>query len=484
MHFEIPNYILIKQLGQGTMAEVWLAEHKINKRRAAIKVMKPSSLSDSDVEELFIREGEVLASFRDDNIVAIYDNNRIGDLAYIVMEFLSEGTLQERMQRGPINAGEAIGLTVQIAKALGAAHQIDVIHRDLKPANIMLRNETTPVLTDFGAARMLARTTIYGKDGSIVGTPTYMSPEQITGQPLNGSSDLYALGILFYELLTGALPYPGGSINEIASQHLFAQIPKLPVEIAMLQPILERLLAKKVEERFASAQDFIDALRNCYIHELALRRQVGFAATSVAWSSQLRALGFVLDTQQKTEVRVAQGEFLKGMENTPNDSKVPAKPWWSRRSGWIIAVSALALSIGLFMIWPEPSKTSVAKKVEKTSTLAPRTNQYNYQGRLITLAPDMIFDLTDKVESANVTGLSSNDPNLGISLVLKTSQKLALQQFSEQNVSKEVGLIYKGRLVSVAVLQGPITEGNIFISSGASSTTEEMMTLATELSAN
>ncbi len=484
MHFEIPNYILIKQLGQGTMAEVWLAEHKVNKRRAAIKVMKPSSLSDSDVEELFIREGEVLASFRDDNIVAIYDNNRIGDLAYIVMEFLPEGTLQERMQRGPISVGEAIGLTVQIAKALGAAHQIDVIHRDLKPANIMLRNETTPVLTDFGAARMLARRTIYGKDGSIVGTPTYMRPEQITGQPLNGSSDLYALGILFYELLTGVLPYPGGSISEIASQHLFAQIPKLPDELAMLQPILERLLAKKVDDRFGSAQEFIDTLRNCYINELALRRQVGFAATSVAWSSQLRALGFVLDTQQKTEVRIAQGEFLRGVEDTPNDSKVPAKPRWSKRGGWIMAVSALALSIGLLMIWPEPSKTSAAKKVENTSLGAPRTNQYTYQGRQIILAPEMIFDLTGKVESANVSGLSRDDPNFGIHLVLKPSQKLALQQFSELNASKEVGLSYKGRLVSVAVVHGPLTDGNISISSGASSTLEEMMTLAAELSAN
>ena len=311
------------------MAEVWLAEHKRNKRKAAIKILKRSVLSNSDAEALFLREGEVLAGFDHSNIVKIYDNDKIGDLAYLAMEVLSGGSLLERMQRGPIQVGEALGLTAQIASALEAAHKQQIIHRDLKPANVMLRDETTPVLTDFGAVRLLDRSTIYGRDGSIIGTPIYMSPEQITGQPLTGSSDVYALGILFHELLVGQLPFPGSTIQEIATQHLYAPIPQLPAAISMLQPVLEKLLAKLPDRRYASAQAFIDSLRGMFIHDEALRRQVSYSGTSQAWSSQLRALGFVLDTAQREEVRRAQGNYLGAHAETipsPPVSKAVNKP--------------------------------------------------------------------------------------------------------------------------------------------------------------
>lgn len=311
MSFDIPNYSMLRKLGEGAMAEVWLAEHRRNGRKAAIKILKPAAVADGDFEKLFLREGQVLASFDHPNIVRIYDNDRVGDLAYLVMEHLPGGTLAERMQRRPITIGEALGLIVQIAAALDAAHRQQVIHRDLKPANIMLRDETTPVLTDFGAVRLLDRSTIYGRDGMIVGTPIYMSPEQLQGQTLGASSDLYALGVLFFELLTGDRPFPGMSFPEIAAQHLYAPIPRLPPAIAMLQPVLDRLLAKQPDDRYQHAQTVIDDLRAIFIHDEALRQQVGFSATSAAWSTQLRALGFVLDRDQKAEVRVAQGEFLR-----------------------------------------------------------------------------------------------------------------------------------------------------------------------------
>ena len=330
MSVEIPNYILQSRLGEGAMAEVWLAEHRRNGRKAAIKVLKPAALADESFEKLFLREGQVLASFDHPNIVRIYDNDRVGDTAYLVMEHLAGGTLAERMRRAPITIGETLGLVVQIASALEAAHRQQVIHRDLKPANIMLRDETTPVLTDFGAARVLDRSTIYGKDGMIVGTPVYMSPEQVSGQTLGGGSDLYALGVIFFELLTGDRPFPGTSFPEIAAQHLYAPIPQLPPAVAMLQPVLDRLLAKKPEDRYADAQAFIDALREVFIHDEALRQQVGFAATSMAWSSQLRALGFALDPGQKNQVRRAQGDYLRA--GTPATDAVATQPAAAVRS--------------------------------------------------------------------------------------------------------------------------------------------------------
>ena len=362
MAVEIPNYTLERRLGEGAMAEVWLGEHRRNGRKAAIKILKPAALADESFEKLFLREGQVLASFDHPNIVRIYDNDRVGDSAYLVMEHLPGGTLAERMRRAPITIGETLGLVVQIASALEAAHRQQVIHRDLKPANIMLRDETTPVLTDFGAARLLDRSTIYGKDGMIVGTPVYMSPEQVSGQTLAGSSDLYALGVIFFELLTGERPFPGTSFPEIAAQHLYAPIPQLPPSVAMLQPVLDRLLAKKPEDRYPSAQAFIDALREVFIHDEALRQQVGFAATSMAWSSQLRALGFALDPAQKNQVRQAQGEYLRaappaaGTTVTGPTQPVPASPGATtppaadaRRSNapaWVALALALAAAAG------------------------------------------------------------------------------------------------------------------------------------------
>ena len=308
VEIQIPNYTLLSKLGEGAMADVWLAEHQINKRKAAIKILKPKGLSD---EEVFVREGRALASFDHPNIVRIHDQGRVGKLCYLVMECLQGGTLEKRMdpKSPPVTVGEALGLVVQIAGGLEVAHQQQVVHRDLKPANIMLRNDTTPVLTDFGLARFLNRSmSMHAQAGLIVGTFFYMSPEQLTGQELDGRTDLYALGILFFELLTGQRPFSGRTLAEISAQHFYAPLPQLPTELVVLQPVLEQLLAKKKEDRYPTAQAFIDALRLCFLNEVALRQQVGFAATSRAWSSQLRALGFVMDSPQLVDVRIAQGE--------------------------------------------------------------------------------------------------------------------------------------------------------------------------------
>jgi serine/threonine-protein kinase PpkA len=305
----IPNYKILKKIGEGGMSDIWLAEHRRNLRKVAIKVLRKSGqLSDAENEELFQREGEVLASFNDRNIITIYDNDRNGDVAYLAMEYISGGTLLDRMRRSMISVGEAIGIVVQIASALGAAHRRGIVHRDLKPENILMRDDTTPVLTDFGAARIKDRNTIFSKDGATVGTPVYMSPEQVTGQELDGRSDIYAIGILFFELLTGSRPFRGGSFTEIASQHLYAPIPKLPDELGPMQHIIDALLAKSAEQRYSTTQGFIDALRSVVLGDTVLRRHISHTANSPAWTSQLRALGFILDNNERTEVvPVAEG---------------------------------------------------------------------------------------------------------------------------------------------------------------------------------
>lgn len=359
----IPNYKILKKIGEGGMSDIWLAEHRRNLRKVAIKVLRKSGqLSDAENEELFLREGEVLASFNDRNIITIYDNDRHGEYAYLAMEYIPGGTLLDRMRRSMISVGEAIGLIVQIASALGAAHRRGIVHRDLKPENILMRDDTTPVLTDFGAARIKDRKTIFSKDGATVGTPVYMSPEQVTGQELDGRSDLYAIGILFFELLTGKKPFRGGTFTEIASQHLYAPIPKLPDELGPLQHIIDTLLAKSAEQRYSTAQGFIDALRSVVLGDAVLRRYISHSANSPAWSTQLRALGFILDNNERTEVLpVPEGiadahgtvPHAPASPPVPGEARQPQVSLATRRHGrfrpwliWLLPVLAALVLLG------------------------------------------------------------------------------------------------------------------------------------------
>jgi len=355
------------------MAEVWLAEHKIHRRSAAIKILKPSTLNDADVEQLFRREGEVLAGFRNDNIVAIYDINRIDNLAYIVMEYLPAGSLLDRIRRGPISVGEAIGLIVQIANALVVAHPLGIIHRDLKPANVMMRDQTTPVLTDFGAARMIGRPTIYGKDGGTVGSPSYMSPEQISADTLDGRSDLYALGVMFYELLTGHVPFIADSREGVLWMHLNNPPPLLAAKLSILQPVMDRLLDKQPGGRFATAQIFIDALRTCFANEIALRQLVRLGSNSTAWFTRLVALGFSMDIPQQDEAAgsladdyetVAQVKRVTALETTrPRSSPSPepltldsSEPMGRRtvsKRAWLIGAGTASLLAISLAVWIE-----------------------------------------------------------------------------------------------------------------------------------
>lgn len=299
MHNYIPHYNLLRQLDSGSMGEVWLAEHASNGRRAAVKFLRSELISDSgdlspaDVQELFLRECQVLASFDHPNIVRIYDNARVGDTPYMVMELLAGGTLAERIRQGPLSVGEAIGIVVQVANALGTVHSQQVIHRDLKPANIMLRDEVTPVLTDFGLVRLLqpGKGTVIGK--LMAGTLNYMSPEQFQRQPASVSTDLYALGVIFHELLTGRIPYVRTHFEAIPRSAM-PPPPPLPREWSSLQPVLDQLLAEEPRRRYATAQQFITALRHTFVTDPNLAHLIGYSGLGSAWFERLHSLGFAV----------------------------------------------------------------------------------------------------------------------------------------------------------------------------------------------
>jgi len=259
MALQIPGYRIIRKINQGGMSTVYLAIQISVGRIVALKVMTPSLTSDPAFNERFQREATIVGQLSHPNIVAIYDIGRADDLNYIAMDYLPNGSVHDKMING-MTAEEALRVTREIANALDHAHEKGYIHRDIKPENILFRADNSAVLSDFGVAKGIVGVSRMTHVGTVVGTPHYMSPEQTRGQTVDARSDLYSLGVLFFEMLTGSLPYQGEDTVTIALKHISAPIPKLPLQYQAYQKILEKFLAKDPDQRFQSGQEVSIAL--------------------------------------------------------------------------------------------------------------------------------------------------------------------------------------------------------------------------------
>lgn len=296
-------------LGRGSFGTVWRGQHRDDPDfQVAIKMLHLQCGAEPELQQAkdaFLREARILCRLQHPSIVRLFEFSWNAGRPYLVMELLSAGSLLARLRKGPpLTVSEALALTVQIAQALEIAHRNAVIHRDLKPDNIMLRGgELTPVITDFGIARLDELTRSISTQ---IGTPLYMAPEQFQGRAISGRTDVYALGILFYELLTGQAPYRSTNPYALAEMHQRLPLPQLPPALAPLQPVLNRMLAKDPDARFSTAAAVVEALRLTFLNDAALRTLVGYAGDGRAWSSQLRALGFELPQEVMVEVREAQ----------------------------------------------------------------------------------------------------------------------------------------------------------------------------------
>lgn len=255
---QIPGYRIDRVIGKGAMSTVYLAVQESLERRVALKILTPAMAADPAFNKRFVKEGKMIAKLGHPHIVTIYDTGVDPDYSYIAMEYLAAGTLKERIQAG-LEPERAVAILVQIAKALGYAHRQNCIHRDIKPANILFRDADTAVLSDFGIAKNLEDKTQLTAAGWRIGTPNYMSPEQALGKPLDARCDLYSLGVVFYEALTGHRPYQGADAFETALLHVKGPIPTLPEPLRRFQPVIDRVLAKNPEQRFATAEELAQA---------------------------------------------------------------------------------------------------------------------------------------------------------------------------------------------------------------------------------
>ncbi len=256
---DIPNYEIGKLAGRGGVAEVYLARHKLLDRTVAIKVIAPAS-ADDFADKRFLKEAKVVAGLRHPNIVSIYDVGVYENKYYIIMEYLEGGDLKQNVKR-TLSIPQTLKIIRQITSALAHAHDKGFVHRDIKSQNIMFRGDGTAVLTDFGIVKDLTADSGYTMDGTSIGTPHYMSPEQAQGAgEIDWRTDLYSLGVTFYEMLTGSVPYNADSAIAVALKHIKDPIPRLPEQFAGFQPIIDKLMAKKPEDRFQSAHDLLRAI--------------------------------------------------------------------------------------------------------------------------------------------------------------------------------------------------------------------------------
>ncbi len=245
----IPRYLVLDTLGESPRATVYLAHSTALDRNVALKV---SRNIDSD-EAQFGREYQAIGTLSHPGVVDLYDYGFHDGHEFIAMEYFPCGDLRARLQY-PVTPGEALDCLRSIASALSAVHSQGIVHRDLKPGNIMLREDGQIVLIDFGIAKQVGNGSQSTAVGMLRGSPYYMSPEQAQGKDLDARSDIYSLGVVFHEMLTGSRPYTGITAIEVLQQHVSEPVPKLPSALAQYQPLIESMMAKDRNQRMPSAE--------------------------------------------------------------------------------------------------------------------------------------------------------------------------------------------------------------------------------------
>ena len=267
------RYRLEARIAAGGMSTVYRALDETLERQVAVKLMNREVATDSDQLERFRREARAVAQLSHPHIVGVIDAGEDDGRPYIVFEYVEGETLKDRIRRlGRLPITEAVAYAIEIARALGAAHARHIVHRDVKPQNVLIDHEGSAKVTDFGIARTLEEDGLTA-DGRVLGTTDYVSPEQALGQDVTGQSDLYSLGVVLYEMLTGEVPFKGESQVAVAMKHVRETIPdvqlKRPEVSAALASVVDTATAKRLDERYADDAELIADLEDVLAIETA-----------------------------------------------------------------------------------------------------------------------------------------------------------------------------------------------------------------------
>jgi len=261
------RYEIIEKIGEGGMSVVYKAKDRLLNRYVAIKILRPEFIKDEQFVENFRKESQAAAGLSHPNIVNVYDVGKEGNIHFIVMELIDGKSLSQVIEeKGKLDYKEAISIAKQVASALSLAHKNQIIHRDVKPHNILITSSGTAKLADFGIARAVSKASIAEGSEKIMGSVHYFSPEQARGAYIDERSDLYSLGIVLYEMLTGKVPFDGDNPISIALMHINNTIPSVSESVKGIPPQLEKVIEKATDKyqtnRYKSAEEIIEDLDN------------------------------------------------------------------------------------------------------------------------------------------------------------------------------------------------------------------------------
>jgi len=421
------RYKIIRKLGAGGMADVYLAEDQELGRRVAIKILNDRHAADDQFIERFRREAKNAAGLSHPNIVSIYDRGDSEGTYYIAMEYLEGRSLKELIvSRGSAPVRTAIEYARQVLAALGAAHKQGIVHRDIKPHNVLVGPEGRLKVTDFGIARSGASQMT--EVGSIIGTAQYLSPEQARGSQVDQTSDVYSVGVVLYELLTGQVPFTGDTPLEIAMKHL-SEVPRPPSELREdvppdLDMVVLRALAKDPSERYQSAEE-MDADLERILNGLPVGEDTAAAATAVLSGSGVLAAAPTSVITRPTEAAptraVPPGSTppagYYGYEGPPRRRR----PVWP----WVLAVLLLAAAgaAAWFAYTKIQDQLNASKPVAVPSVVGIRQSLAEEQLRERTLVPHVTHKASTTVLKGYVIDQS---PNAGLHVAKNSTVDLTV----------------------------------------------------------
>lgn len=298
---KIPGYRIKQTIGEGGMATAYLGVQESLGRLVVLKILNTSNSDSPQNVERFLNEGRLVATLNHPHIITIYDIGIAEEFAYISMEYVEGGDLRQRLKQiiPPI---EALSIITKIGTGLSAAHKKGIIHRDVKPDNILFRTNGEPLLTDFGIAKQLTIDHDLTSTGIFLGSPSYVAPEQAQDGPIDERVDIYSLGIIFYEMLTGSKPYSSDSVIDLILQHKQAPIPYLPPALALYQQLLNLMVAKNRKDRFRDADSMLH-----YMHHMQTATAINSAPDTTSTSNRI-AINDAHPTSQTQELQIDQNK--------------------------------------------------------------------------------------------------------------------------------------------------------------------------------
>ncbi len=378
---KIGRYEIKSELGRGGMATVYRAWDPRFEREVALKVLPREMMHDGSFRVRFEREAKTVASLEHPAIVPVYDVGEEDNQPYFVMRLMVGGSLAETISKGPISLQDAAKIMSRLGPALDVAHAKGIIHRDLKPGNILFDRTGEPYVSDFGIAKIAQSQGSTVTGGAIIGTPAYMSPEQAQGDPLDGRSDIYALGVILYEMLAGSQPYQATTPMAVVVKHITDPIPHIldtnPRLPAGIEIIIEKAMAKNPNQRFSTAGEFATAL-NALVHGESAEDALKTAVLSVS-------------NTQAVKTRMAGKEDVTRV-TTNTAAKKGASPF-----NFILPIAGVAVVIfiigviaaGYFLLGP--GKAALFPSPTETATLPPATE---------TVKPEPTTDTNTPTETA------------------------------------------------------------------------------------